>query len=80
MPERQVRSNPKLILYTSSNCSYCDIAKNLLLERSVEFEEVNCSKNPLFCLAKGIFVFPTLEYDGKKLRGKELLSFIEKMR
>jgi len=72
MPERQVRSNPKLILYTSS--------KNLLLERSVEFEEVNCSKNPLFCLAKGIFVFPTLEYDGKKLRGKELLSFIEKMR
>lgn len=34
-------------LYTTSYCPYCRAAKSLLMERGVEFEEINLEGDPL---------------------------------
>jgi glutaredoxin 3 len=38
---------PKVLLYSSSFCSYCSAAKSLLRDKGVEFEEINLDLRPL---------------------------------
>lgn len=37
---------PKVIMYTKEPCPYCVLAKNLLNEKGVSFEEVRIDLNP----------------------------------
>ena len=37
---------PKIEIYTSPLCGYCHMAKRLLKQKQVEFEEINVLANP----------------------------------
>ena len=38
---------PKIEIYTSPLCGYCHMAKRLLKQKQVEFEEINVLANPI---------------------------------
>lgn len=51
----------KVVIYTSTGCSYCAQLKRWLIERSVAFEERNVTENPAYfdeLTARGIFSTP----------------------
>lgn len=35
----------KIKIYTITNCTYCNLAKELLKEKNMEYEEINLEKN-----------------------------------
>lgn len=37
---------PKVVIYTTAQCSYCVQAKQLLEQKKVSFEEIRIDKNP----------------------------------
>lgn len=37
---------PKVIIYTSANCGYCNMAKQLLSNKNVEFTETRIDTDP----------------------------------
>jgi glutaredoxin 3 len=37
---------PKILIYTSTICPYCTMAKRLLNQKGAHFEEVNLDKDP----------------------------------
>ena len=36
----------EILIYSSYNCSYCDRAKKLLEEKSINYREINIQDNP----------------------------------
>ena len=38
---------PKIEIYTSPLCGYCHMAKRLLKQKQVEFDEINVLANPI---------------------------------
>ena len=38
---------PKIIVYSSANCPYCDRAKALLTRKGAQFEEIRVDLDPL---------------------------------
>jgi glutaredoxin 3 len=60
-------------VYTTEPCSYCARVKGLLKSRSVEYAEVNLSKDPegRVALARetGMMTFPQVIVDGELVGG-----------
>ena len=38
--------HPKILIYTSTICPYCTMAKRLLTQKGAHFDEVNLDKHP----------------------------------
>lgn len=63
----------KVIIYTTSTCSYCDKAKEYLKSKEVNFTEVDLTENPeetqKLIKKTGYTAVPQLEIDGKIIVG-----------
>ena len=66
----------KTIIYTKNNCPYCDMAKKLLGEKGVSYEEININHvdDPKKILADIATLttaktFPQIVLDGKLIGG-----------
>jgi glutaredoxin 3 len=63
----------KVTVYTTDPCSFCTRVKALLNARSVEFEEVNLSKDPAgrveLARRTGMMSFPQVLIDDRLLGG-----------
>ncbi|MDO5041823.1 MAG: glutaredoxin family protein [Peptoniphilus sp.] len=62
----------KVIVYTSSTCPYCTMAKEYLNDKNVEFEERNVqtdSKARAELMAKGYTGVPVIDIDGEEIVG-----------
>jgi glutaredoxin 3 len=76
---------PKIVVYTTDPCARCIRAKDLLMRRSLEFDEVNLAKDPLgrreLAAFTGHMTFPQIVIDGEPLGGfQELLEADEQGR
>ncbi len=62
-----------LKIYTTSWCPDCHMAKRVLEEKNIEFDEIDIEDNPeaveTIITARGKRVVPTLEYNGKFIDG-----------
>jgi len=62
----------KVVVYTSSTCSYCHLAKNYLKENNVEFEEKNVSTDTVArkeLMSKGFMGVPVIYVDDEVVQG-----------
>jgi glutaredoxin 3 len=63
----------KVTLYTTDRCSFCTRVKALLHARSVEFDEINLSKDPAgrveLARETGMMSFPQVLIDGQLIGG-----------
>ncbi|CDZ75286.1 NrdH-redoxin (NrdH) family [Peptoniphilus sp. ING2-D1G] len=62
----------KVVIYTSSTCPYCTMAKEYLNDKNVEFEERNVqtdSKARAELMAKGYTGVPVIDIDGEEIVG-----------
>ncbi|MGO1580651.1 MAG: glutaredoxin family protein [Peptoniphilaceae bacterium] len=62
----------KVVVYTSSTCPYCTMAKDYLKERNVEFEEKNVqtdSQARSELMAKGYTGVPVISIDNEEIVG-----------
>lgn len=59
---------PKVVLFTSNGCSYCEQVKQFLNENKVEYAVINISEEPKYrklLMSKAIMQVPALLYDNK---------------
>lgn len=42
----QVKTAPKVLMFTTPTCHYCKVAKRYFKEQGVKFREIDVSKNP----------------------------------
>lgn len=42
----QKKAAPKIVVFTTPTCSYCNLAKRFFKEKSVRFKEIDISRNP----------------------------------
>ncbi|MBO8173030.1 MAG: glutaredoxin family protein [Bacillaceae bacterium] len=64
--------NQKVILYSSTGCSYCERIRNDLKNWGLDFEERNVTENPDYfedLHEKGIFSSPVVFIDDKPFIG-----------
>ncbi|MBA47117.1 MAG: NrdH-redoxin [Dehalococcoidia bacterium] len=40
------KENNKALMYSHPTCGYCDLMREELVEKSINFEEIDVSKNP----------------------------------
>jgi glutaredoxin len=40
------KENNKALMYSHPTCGYCDLMREELVEKSIDFEEIDVSKNP----------------------------------
>ncbi|WP_138159982.1 glutaredoxin family protein [Peptoniphilus catoniae] len=62
----------KVVVYTSSTCPYCTMAKDYLTEKNVEFEEKNVQTDKAArdeLLAKGYTGVPVIYVDNEEIVG-----------
>ena len=63
----------KIIVYSTDTCPYCDMAKEYLQQKGVEFEEINVGKDSVAAqkmVAKsGQMGVPQIEIDGNIIVG-----------
>ena len=63
----------KVTVYTTDRCSFCTRVKALLNARSVEFDEINLSKDPAgrveLARQTGMMSFPQVLIDGRLIGG-----------
>lgn len=43
----QAKPQPKVILFTTPTCSFCNAAKRYLRERGIKFRDVDVSRDPI---------------------------------
>jgi glutaredoxin 3 len=72
----------QITVYTTVPCSFCLRVKDLLSARSVEFAEINLSKDPIgraeLARKTGMMSFPQVLVDGELLGGfAEVLAAAE---
>jgi glutaredoxin 3 len=64
---------PKITVYSTEPCSFCERAKQLLKLRKLSFEEINLSKDPAGRLElvekTGMLSFPQIVIEGEVLGG-----------
>ncbi|HWB57917.1 MAG TPA: glutaredoxin domain-containing protein [Chthoniobacteraceae bacterium] len=46
LTERDKAAKPQVVVYTTSECPYCKLAKNYLAQRGVDYKEVNVEQSP----------------------------------
>ena len=71
----------KAVIYTSSTCPYCTMAKDYLKEKGVELEEKNVQTDPQArqeLMEKGYTGVPVIVMDGEEIVGFDK-SKLEKM-
>lgn len=42
----QKETPPKILVFTTPTCSYCNVAKRYFKEKSLRYKEIDISKNP----------------------------------
>lgn len=71
----------KIIIYTTSICPYCDLAKNLLSRNNLQYEEINVedeqARNKMIEKAGGRRTVPQIFFDGFHVGGyDDLCKFL----
>ncbi|MCD6446099.1 hypothetical protein J7L49_04880 [Candidatus Bathyarchaeota archaeon] len=80
MSEKSVHNNSrKIVVYSAPDCDGCDSIKASLLKKGIEFEEIDCTKQQLMCLRKGILWVPAIEIDGKIYKGAEAFKVVKSL-
>lgn len=74
----------KIILYSKKNCSLCERAKKILIEKKVKFETVMFEENEELVLSKAREIrnvnMPFAEIDGKLLNAQNTMIYIENIK
>ena len=64
---------PKIRIFSTPVCPYCETLKEFLKERSIEFEDIDVSKNPAaveeMVQKSGQMGVPVVDIDGKIIVG-----------
>ena len=72
----------RVILFTTDACTFCVHARNLLIKRNVDFEEVNLGADPELqaelATVTGLDTFPQIVVDGEPLGGLNELRAADK--
>jgi len=67
------KSMPKVKIYTTPVCPFCNLAKQYLKEKGIEFEEIDVSKDEKAAMEmiqkSGQMGVPVIEIDGKIVVG-----------
>lgn len=62
-----------ILIYTTSVCPYCDMAKKYFKENNIKFKEINVSTNPLAAKEmvekSGQMGVPVIDVDGEIIVG-----------
>lgn len=74
---------PRILVYTTSQCPYCQKAKNLLTRKSLPFQEIDLTNNPqgrrdLVTKVKGQKTVPQIFINDSHIGGYEDLERLEK--
>ena len=69
----------KIIIYTSDNCSFCHLAKEIFKEKKLKFKEINISKddklkNEMIKKSNGMMTVPQIFINSKHIGGFEELN------
>ena len=72
----------KIIIYTSDNCSFCHLAKEIFKEKKLKFKEINISKddklkNEMIKKSNGMITVPQIFINSKHIGGYEELINLE---
>tara|TARA_B100000315_G_scaffold122499_1_gene112354 strand:- start:158 stop:424 length:267 start_codon:yes stop_codon:yes gene_type:complete len=72
----------KIIIYTSNNCTFCNSAKKLLINKKIKFEEINISQNnnlkkEMIKKTNGLMTVPQIFVNSKHIGGFEELNKLE---
>ena len=44
--QAQVKSSPKILMFTTPTCHFCTVAKRYFKEQGLKFREIDVSRNP----------------------------------
>lgn len=71
----------KVTVYTTEPCARCGNAKAILAKHSIEWEEVNLSKDPVgraeLAQRTGLMTFPQIVVDGETVGGLDELRELD---
>ncbi len=72
----------RITVYTTEPCGFCRVAKSLLSQRQVPFDEVNLSKDPSgraeLADRTGMMTFPQVVIDGEPIGGYQELVLADR--
>ncbi len=67
------KKQPSVIVYSTTTCPYCNMVKQYLTQKGIEFEDKNVSINPMFGIEmvrkSGQQGVPVIDIDGKIIIG-----------
>ncbi len=72
----------RILIYTSNNCTFCNSAKELLINKKLKFEEINISENvglkeEMVKKTNGLMTVPQIFINSKHIGGFEELNKLE---
>ena len=72
----------KILIYTSNNCTFCNSAKELLINKKLKFDEINISQNnnlkeEMIKKTNGLMTVPQIFINSKHIGGYEELINLE---
>ena len=75
----------KIIIYTSDNCSFCHLAKEIFKEKKLKFKEINISKddklkNEMIKKSNGFMTVPQIFINSKHIGGFKDLRNLENLK
>ena len=64
----------KILIYTSNNCTFCNSAKELLINKKLKFDEINISQNnnlkeEMIKKTNGLMTVPQIFINSKRIGG-----------
>ena len=72
----------KILIYTSNNCTFCNSAKELLINKKLKFDEINISqknnlKEEMIKKTNGLMTVPQIFINSKHIGGFKELNRLE---
>ena len=72
----------EILVYTSDNCSFCNLAKDLLRNKKLNFKEINISKDnnlkkKMMEDTNGLMTVPQIFINSKHIGGYDELNNLE---
>ena len=72
----------EILIYTSDNCSFCNLAKDLLKNKKLNFKEINISKDnnlkkKMMEETNGLMTVPQIFINSKHIGGYDELNNLE---
>ena len=72
----------EILVYTSDNCSFCNLAKDLLKNKKLNFKEINISKDnnlkkKMMEETNGLMTVPQIFINSKHIGGYDELNNLE---